>query len=313
MDVSIIIPAFNAEATIIAAIQSAFVQNVRLEVVVVDDGSSDSTFSRCKSLADPRILIQRIEHRGPGAARNIGLQIARGKWVALLDADDVMLPGRLSRLLEIGDNADIIADNLWLRQETTHQLTLFIDEPLSGEVSEIDLAYFLNNNQMFGIQPSLGYLKPIIRKSVLERYDLKYREDLRIGEDFALVALLLAENTRYIRHHSAGYIYQKHSKSTSHRLQAQDIRGLIDFDREIGRRFPLSIAERLALEGHFASLKMAYDFSCALDDMASGKILRGVKRLLRNPDAVPLLKYPIKSRMNRIRSHFSKKDFASLD
>lgn len=98
--VSVIVPAYNAAAYLGEAIDSLLLQTVReIEVIVVDDGSSDDTFSVASERAarDARVVvIRRTEPSGrPARARNEGLRVARGKYIALLDADDVAIPTRL--------------------------------------------------------------------------------------------------------------------------------------------------------------------------------------------------------------------------
>ncbi len=101
---SIVIPMHNAEATIEAALRSLAESSLEnWEAIVVDDGSRDLGPAIVAALArdDERIRLLRLEHgeRGPGAARNLGIQASRGRYVAFLNADDWYLPGGLERLL----------------------------------------------------------------------------------------------------------------------------------------------------------------------------------------------------------------------
>jgi glycosyltransferase involved in cell wall biosynthesis len=97
--VSVIVPAFNAAATIRRALDSALAQTgCSLDVVVVDDGSTDATF---RLLADytERIRILRQANAGVASARNAAIEAARGDFVAFLDADDEWLPAKLEKQL----------------------------------------------------------------------------------------------------------------------------------------------------------------------------------------------------------------------
>jgi glycosyltransferase involved in cell wall biosynthesis len=96
-DVSAIMPAYNAAATIEAAVESVRAQSeVHWELLVVDDGSTDETAAILRRLAqdDPRVSVRSTAHRGRGAARNAALRHARGHYVALCDADDLSRPER---------------------------------------------------------------------------------------------------------------------------------------------------------------------------------------------------------------------------
>lgn len=99
--VSIILPAFNAEAHIADAIESIRRQTFSdFEVLVVDDGSVDLTQSKAlKAIGgDPRFLLVRQPNGGVSAARNTGLRLARGEWISFVDADDILAPKLLERL-----------------------------------------------------------------------------------------------------------------------------------------------------------------------------------------------------------------------
>ena len=94
--VSVVIPAFNNEAYICQALDSALAQDYpAVEVIVVDDGSTDATQQLVSRYA-PRIRLLSQANQGAGAARNLGIQNACGKYVAFLDADDVWWPHKLS-------------------------------------------------------------------------------------------------------------------------------------------------------------------------------------------------------------------------
>lgn len=104
IDVSVIIPAFNAAATIERALDSVRAQaDVSVEVIIINDGSSDNTaevVERAIRPGEPVQLIHMPKNSGVSAARNAGLRLARGKYVAFLDADDIWLPGKLRKQID---------------------------------------------------------------------------------------------------------------------------------------------------------------------------------------------------------------------
>ena len=116
--VSVIVPAFNAADYLGAALESLRAQTVRdLEIIVIDDGSSDDTAAVARRFAseDPRIRV--ISHGKPSGrpahARNAGLRVARGKYIALLDADDTCIPTRMEkgvRAMELTRSRFVFAD-----------------------------------------------------------------------------------------------------------------------------------------------------------------------------------------------------------
>lgn len=102
--VSIIIPAYNAEATLEETVKSALSSTYDpIEVIVVDDGSTDQTPGIAEAFVsvDRRVRLVRRSNGGPYAAFRSGLAVARGEWIARLDADDLWHPTKLARQLEI--------------------------------------------------------------------------------------------------------------------------------------------------------------------------------------------------------------------
>lgn len=99
MSVSVIIPTFNRAAYVGEAIESVYAGNEsEPEVIVIDDGSTDATGEVVRRFPAARYVRQ--ENRGPAAARNHGVALARGEFLAFLDSDDVWLPGKLRYDLE---------------------------------------------------------------------------------------------------------------------------------------------------------------------------------------------------------------------
>lgn len=108
ISVSVVIPAHNSELFIGAAVRSALAQDLRpLEVIVVDDGSSDGTVEEISELP---VRLVPLRHGGQAAARNEGVRVSRGEAIAFLDSDDLWDPGKLrwqSALLEANPDVGI--------------------------------------------------------------------------------------------------------------------------------------------------------------------------------------------------------------
>ena len=90
---SVVIPAYNAARTIASAVRSALGQTEHdVEVIVVDDGCRDDTVAVVNAIADPRVRVISQDNRGLPAARNAGAAAARGRYLAFLDSDDLLMP-----------------------------------------------------------------------------------------------------------------------------------------------------------------------------------------------------------------------------
>ncbi|HEU4796517.1 MAG TPA: glycosyltransferase family A protein, partial [Pyrinomonadaceae bacterium] len=100
---SVVIPTWNRAHVVCEAVESALQQRHRaVEVIVVDDASTDNTSEMLKNTFGARIHVLKLAiRRGPGAARNAGALLACGEYVAFLDSDDVWLPGKLDAELRV--------------------------------------------------------------------------------------------------------------------------------------------------------------------------------------------------------------------
>lgn len=94
--VSVIVPMYNAAAYITDTLKAVLSQNVALEVILVNDGSSDNTLEICQNMNDSRINIIDKKNTGVSDSRNTGLSQASGKYICFFDADDLMAPSFLS-------------------------------------------------------------------------------------------------------------------------------------------------------------------------------------------------------------------------
>jgi glycosyltransferase involved in cell wall biosynthesis len=111
-------PAYNAGPWIAAAMQSVLQQTMSdLELIVIDDGSTDDTRTRIRAVHDRRLVLLEGPHRGAAAARNLGLATARGQFLQHLDADDLLardkLEQQVTRLQEAA--GDCVASGRWVR------------------------------------------------------------------------------------------------------------------------------------------------------------------------------------------------------
>lgn len=213
--VSVVIPAYNAAPFVERAIRSALDQTHEVaEVIVVDDASTDSTVQAVEVLAkeDQRVKLLRLaKNGGPSKARNAGFAAAAGEWVAVLDADDAYLPDRLSHLMSMADEADILTDNLLPYDATTRETSDPVGAKLDGWES-INLLTFADASQK---HHDFGLFKPVFRRRFLEQHKLRYPEHVRHGEDYILAFEAIARGARYWLSWHPGYLFTSRNSGWS--------------------------------------------------------------------------------------------------
>ena len=212
--VSVIIAAYNAAVHVGGAINALLAQTVKnIEILVVDDCSKDSTSDIVSRLAesDPRIrLIRRDGNGGPGPARNSGLDVARGEWISVVDADDGLDPRRLETMLALADRhgADMLADNQWLVDGGSGaNFDLMFPPSHLDQPKVVTAPDFVRNNRPSSVKRKYGLLKPLIRKDFLDRNGIRYR-DAYLGEDFLFYLECLIRGARFVLVPEAFYFYQ---------------------------------------------------------------------------------------------------------
>jgi succinoglycan biosynthesis protein ExoO len=228
--VTVLIAAYRAAGFIENTIATALNQEgVEVDVLVVDDHSDDDTGEVITRLAarDSRVsLLVLPENQGPAGARNLGLRAAKGDWIAILDADDAFLSGRLRHLVELALNtdADIVADNFhFVDGEGTRLGRTALKRAPVCEI--LDIYSFLEGARPFTREADYGLLKPVIRKSFVIRVGLNYRAEIRHGEDFHLIIDALRNGARYVVSREPFYLYTARTSGKSRTLI--DYKGMI--------------------------------------------------------------------------------------
>jgi len=187
--VSVIMPAYNAEKYVVDAVQSIMAQTFRdFEIIIIDDGSTDATGPILEGLAakDDRVRLIRQENKGICGARNIGNHLARGEFLALMDADDIALPERLRvqvDFLNTHSEVILVGSSFYLIDEKGRFLTVLYPPVNDEEIQKLMLVGHTSVHQ-----PSV-----MVRRSAMEKvggYDESFgstgAEDidlwLRLGE-----------------------------------------------------------------------------------------------------------------------------------
>lgn len=222
--ISVVIPLFNKELTIADSLKSVLLQNYNdFEVVVVNDGSTDNSVEKVKSIDDSRIRLIEQENGGPSKARNTGVKNSKGEWIVFLDADDELTEGALKMMMvevQKYPDADIVDFNGYIR--SGEELSLRY-HPLVGKVSNPLRAFYYRK-----ITPGCGH--SIFRTSFAKRYP--YDERLRRFEDCDILLRMLPNAKVY----SSQYVTEIHDMNYAEASNArkdikEDYLGYLDMNK----------------------------------------------------------------------------------
>lgn len=169
--ISVVIPVYNVERYIRETLDSVFAQTLQdFEIIIVDDESPDRSIEICQSYQDPRIRIVHQKNRGLAGARNTGIRNSCGKYIALLDSDDLWLPEKLEyhlKHLESNPEVGISFCRSAFIDDNSKPLDIYQMPKLTG----IDAAHIFCRN------PISNGSVPVFRREVLEA--IKFEDNLQ--------------------------------------------------------------------------------------------------------------------------------------
>jgi glycosyltransferase involved in cell wall biosynthesis len=288
--VSIIIANHNGAAYLGETLRSAQRQTLsNLEIIVSDDASSDEStaITRAMMADDGRIrLVESDTNRGPSAARNSALAVARGEWIAVMDSDDLMHPERLERLVRAAqcDGADFVADNIVeFRQDGAAPPQPLLRDHLNAAPRWIETVDYVANNQFLERGPKLGFLKPIFHSSALAT-SCRYDETLTIGEDYDLVARLLHSGKKFRLYPDQLYFYRKRDGSLSDRPSKKAFEALKSAElRFLSTILPHERHLLIAVQHRLRSIEVALVYHDLLDSLRTARWSGIFRVALTNP------------------------------
>lgn len=277
---TVIIPCYNAEDSIEKAVLSALRQSIPVQVIVVDDCSTDGSFGLLQELAksEPRLTVMRQEkNAGPSAARNAALRLVRTPWVAGLDSDDYLLPSRIERLVAHAESHDVdfVADDV-IRiqpgQKPADGFRVWKDDSI-GTV-DMTFANFVRQNifKYCGMRREISYLKPLMRVEFLRTHEIFFREDMRLSEDYEFYIRSLAEGARWQLIDPCGYIAINREGSLSKVYPTEALERVLDCDRGFLKHPRLTAQDRAALREHIYLVRTDYAWRLLIDGARTRKV-----------------------------------------
>ena len=221
--VSVIIPTYNSGRFVGHAIESVLAQSFDdVELIVVDDGSTDGTVARVRAYGDKVKYVTR-PNGGPGAARNHGARLASGEWLAFLDADDFWFPNKLAGQLAMARRApdlDVIVGNYHVVDEGGRLMhEAFGDHPLvgvgSGGADGGGVVFGPESGERY-VAHRFGILSTTLVRAELFRRVGGFDERLELAEDIHLMIRLIASARSFGAVRVPVAAYRRRRDSMSH-------------------------------------------------------------------------------------------------
>ena len=190
--VSVIIPTYNRAHVLFRSISSVLSQDYRnLELIVVDDGSTDGTVAELNNINDSRLVVLQQNHLGACAARNLGVRRATGDLIAFQDSDDLWLPGKLSAQV---DNMHVCESDIDFCMMRTEGLKHEIIVPNTAFNSQNELQLKLLSGNFISTQTLIGKKECFVESP--------FDETMKRFQDWDLVLRLIRNNkfsfTKYV-------------------------------------------------------------------------------------------------------------------
>lgn len=257
---SVIVPIYKVAAYIAETVKSLLNQTFKdFELILVDDGSPDQSANIVESLLSASDLDYQIihtENKGVSAARNTGIEIAKGEYIIMVDGDDVLSSNFLAvyaELMKKYPEADVYSTSFTVYKENSVIEQPKIEKDIVLYTADKALIAFYNRNPRF-LLPTLLLSNEFVKRNII-RFD----EQVRYSEDVQFIWRVLAFNKKHVIHSTySGYKYILHPGSTMTASSVKKIltwcNGFEQLDKDVHRYLPHEIRESFVPMSYFAML-----------------------------------------------------------
>lgn len=218
--VSIIVPIYNSEKYLDECINSIRQQSYEnIEIILVDDGSTDSSVSICDrhASADNRITVYSKKNGGVSSARNFGVDKARGEYIAFADSDDILKPELIETLVTCleKNQVDRACGGFEHLYEDGHRVYRKTRIPDGKYKTEDLLPIMIDDGTLSGFMFS-GVYNSVYKKEIIDAYDIRFKENIKYNEDglFSFEYALHSESMYSLRSKPL-YLYREHTGSAT--------------------------------------------------------------------------------------------------
>lgn len=286
--VSVVVPAFDAADTIAETIRSVLAQTMsNVELIVCDDASLDDTVSVVRGFSDERVrLVRNPRNAGPGGARDIAIAQACGQWLAVLDADDVWVPTRLERLLDVREACQdcMVFDDIMICHDGPQGIAPW--RRLRGRrafgasgasAREVAVAQFLRAERLL--------IKPLIPRSLIERTGVQH-SSRAFGEDAEFFIKLVHHGAQLRYLPEPLYLYRATPGSATAKAGSHLMRECIEDCFALGWSDPEIRAAFVYKIEWLRQNELLYEMA---GHVRQGRVLAAISLLGRNPGLLRVL------------------------
>lgn len=214
--ISIIVPVYKAEKFLHRCIDSILAQTYRnFELILIDDGSPDNSYTICDEYAqkDNRVKVIHQQNAGASVARNTGIEIAIGKWIAFVDADDFVGPQYIETLLDaVFDTSILVMQGLHkCNQDNVVETLDFGNHTFSKE----NIADAFGKFCIYEKGYTVGKL---YNKNILQKNHIRFNKNISYAEDMIFMLQYIEHITHIVFIKGSNYFYQTDVSVLSHRV-----------------------------------------------------------------------------------------------
>ncbi len=242
--VSILIPAYNAEAWISDTLRSAIAQTwERKEIIVVDDGSKDQTLAVARQFESEQLKVVTQKNQGASATRNNAFAMSKGDYVQWLDADDLMAPEKTASQMEAAERSGskrTLISGAWARFMHRPYRAEFRPSPLWEDL--LPAEWLMRKMEHDTYMQTATWLVSRELAEAAGKWDTRLLGD-DDGEFFCRV-LLASEGTRFVKESKVYYRASRREQPQLHRKFQSKTRGTVDFDETAHRLPPVAGGRR---------------------------------------------------------------------
>ena len=239
---SVIVPVYNVESYLAQCLDSILTQTfMDVEIILVNDGSTDSSLIICKeySKKDSRIKVINQPNAGVSAARNKGIELAIGDYLTFVDSDDWLEPAMYEEMIAITRTDPqpevVMSDFISIKKHSMEPISANIRKGFYTKAQIIEELYpTLLVTENFGRIPIVSVWNCVFRRSLLEDYRIRFNAELRFSEDYLFMAeVMIKINSFYYAQGQFLYKYRQYEESRSKYFQASWWENLCFINKEL--------------------------------------------------------------------------------